>query len=96
MKSYLSRLCVKLCLPFSSDDNTVVGYYINIGVDADTEDEAAALAEKSIVDGIVDWGASEVFEADRKTVSKDILEKRPPQQVKGLWYRSGRVLFPAD
>ena len=79
MKSYFRRLLVKLTNPVLREGDPMIGIHTNIGVDADTNDEAADLAKESIVDGVVDLQASEVFEADRRTVHKDILARRPPE-----------------
>jgi len=96
MKPYTVILCVRLNETFTVDDETVVGYYLNLGVAADTTVEAATLAELIISDGIVDWASSEVYEAVQEITAQNILDKYHPDEGKVVWYKSGRVFFPDE
>ncbi|HEY6166656.1 MAG TPA: hypothetical protein VI454_01360 [Verrucomicrobiae bacterium] len=93
----LVRLTEPITLPTSADGDEpsrVVGYYMNLGVSDLNESSARTLISDLISDGEIDW---------EKTRWRDFSDgqENPPMQTgfdtgpkPGVWYRSGRILFP--
>jgi hypothetical protein len=73
----------------------MVGYFLNLGVRCAPE-TLRALVEREIHDGSVLWSESEHSEVVPHELSPDIVSRMTPVAVDGVWYKSGRVLFPAD
>ena len=92
--TYLCRLSVRLNAPFLKEGINVMGYVMNICMDANSALDAKGLAMSYVDDGTIDWSNSVIKEATEATVSEDILKLRIAGQERGVWYRSGRVLFP--
>jgi hypothetical protein len=77
-----------------SDGDISIGYFINIGVSAFNKGDAKLLIEQAIQDGRVDWTDSEWFIP--RTLKPEIAKFRIEAKAPIIWYRSGRILFPAD
>jgi hypothetical protein len=80
--------------PMDSDGDTLIGYFINIGLSAFTRREVKSLVEQAVQDGRVDWTDSEWL--DPRTLDPEIARFRMDAKAPIIWYKSDRILFPAD
>lgn len=78
------------------DDPPIVGYYRNFGVSAASEEEARRLVTADVPDGEIDWAESTICPRDIETLHPDIIARSGDWTEMGIWYKSGRALFPAD
>lgn len=96
---YIMRVCVFLrhLLKIENDDGAteyMVGYYKNIGLSAKTKDEARSMAVSFIDDGNIDWDESYIKEIDITSFDRQITANCKDRSKTGIWYTSGRILFP--
>lgn len=92
LQKFFVLVRVQLKEPFLTDEQTMIGYYQNIGVAAYDEVQAKDLVLKMVDDGTVDWLRSEWI--DFQTVLPVIKARAATVTTPAIWYRSGRVLFP--
>ena len=78
------------------DAGAAVGYIQNFGVTASTESEACELVAEAIHDGAILWAESRISQDVIDRLDQTILEMGSDWSKKGIWYKSGRALFPAD
>jgi hypothetical protein len=78
------------------DSGDAVGYFQNFGVTAATEGEACELVEGAIQDGEIRWEESRVSRDVIHRLSPAILDRAGDWSERGVWYKSGKALFPAD
>jgi hypothetical protein len=79
------------------DVGALVGYFWNFGVTALSQQEACNLVEELVVDGEIYWSESEVSPGVVvEHLSPEIIARAGDWTKKGIWYKSGRVFFPAD
>lgn len=91
---YWARILVSLTEPLIADEEVVVGYSRLFGLYA-TEQNVRVVISTQITDGVVDWSKSEWYRADRATLDETIQQRSVEIAGEGVWYRSGRILFPA-
>jgi len=94
MEEFFVIARVILRKPKDSDGDTHVGYFINIGVSALTKRGVKLLVEQAVQDGRIDWADSEWF--DPRTLDPEIARFRVEAKAPIIWYKSERILFPAD
>ena len=84
--------------PSKEDPNpaALVGYFINIGVSAKTPEDALRTISAAIDDGIIEPDKAEFKRVGVDEIHSDILRRFESSEKLGIWYRSGRVLFPSD
>jgi len=96
VKDYWITVRVSLRAPLPVDGRAhMVGYFLNLGVRCAPE-TLREVVEREIHDGSVLWSESEHSEVVPHELSPDIVSRMTPVFVDGVWYKSGRVLFPAD
>ena len=78
------------------DSGEAVGYIQNFGVTAATEGEACDWVESAISDGAIRWNGSRVSRDVIHRLGQTILDRAGDWGERGIWYRSGKALFPAD
>lgn len=101
MKHFIITACVVFHTPLPVKDpnaecSSVAGYYANFGVTAERTESAAAMVSDLVKDGLVDWNDSTVREIDLQTFDEEIASQCRKPTERGIWYRSGRAIFPAD
>lgn len=89
-----ARIRVSLTEPLIADGEVIVGYMRLFGLRA-TEQNVRAVIATEITDGVVDWSESEWYPVDRTTLDETIQQRSVEIAGEGVWYRSGRILFPA-
>jgi hypothetical protein len=70
----------------------LIGYYINIGLNARNRNEALKILESVIKDGKIDWADSiwtEMSDIDPKLALNSV-----GVAAGEIWHKSGRALFP--
>ena len=75
----------------------LVGYYINLGISADSKGQAEQIINDEIKDGVIDVGEYTWKNFDPANCHPDLLDSfkfRPAYPA--IWYRSGKILFPDD
>ena len=98
LRDYSLNVHVELATPISivgSSDPPAVGYYLRLGVRA-TPDRLRPFVESAISDGAVRWDDSTCEEARPNDWEGSFRKRFTPVDGEGIWYRSGRVLFPRD
>ena|SRR5882672_8941027 len=100
-KHFFLTVCVILHSPLKGTDGQklmkpLVGYYRNFGLNASSSKVARAMVIEEVTDGTIDWSDSSISRIDLSTFRKDIAVhcKKPGEQ--GVWYVSGRSIFPED
>lgn len=78
------------------DKRLIAGYFRNFGVTAATEGEACELVEAEISDGEISWPESKISVDVVTRLSPEIISRSGDWTERGIWYRSGRVLFPKE
>jgi hypothetical protein len=68
---------------------------LNLGVRC-TPETLRELVEREVHDGSVLWSESEYSDVVPHELAPDIVSRMTPVAVDGVWYKSGRALFPAD
>jgi len=78
----------------AGEEGQCVGYFVNIGVSANSVEKARALIEDEITDGQIDWPDSEwrILSAFEEMVDSHVTEISTPQ----IWFESARIFFPAS
>ena len=92
---YRARIRVSLTEPLIADDEVVVGYMRLFGLRA-SEQNVRAVISREITDGVVEWAESEWYRVDRATLDETIQQRSVEIIGEGVWYRSGRILYPAE
>jgi hypothetical protein len=77
-------------------DCTAPGYYITFGVTASSEAAARTLVERAVTDGEILWDDSAVSKLEDIELDPQILGKANTLQGDGVWYASGRILYPDE
>jgi len=94
-----AQVCVrfKVSIPPSDDPEgpLLIGYYRNIGFRSRIADPQL-LIEKIFPEGTINWADTEYYEIDVTKLDRDIRKRVTEPDESGVWYRSGRILFPAD
>ena len=94
-----ATLSVKLTEPIRTTDDPpeppLIGYFRNFGVRL-RGDEPHRLLERLIDDGSVDWGDSEYREIEPASLDRAIRKRIVAPDTFGVWYRSGRMFYPAE
>jgi hypothetical protein len=78
------------------DLGPMIGYYITLGVTAESEDVARGLIDEAITDGRIDWDASQVKGVVPEHLDAAVVARSKNWAFKGIWYRGGRMLFTRD
>ena len=93
---YWARILVSLADPLlTEDDEVVVGYMRLFGLHAG-EQNVRGIISKEITDGAIEWSESEWYRIDRATLDETIKRRSVELAGEGVWYRSGRILYPAE
>jgi hypothetical protein len=74
----------------------VIGYVRFYGVTAASEAEATALAASEVENGEIDWARSRVSIVIAERLDPAILARSEDRSKVGVWYRGGRIFYPAD
>jgi len=99
LKTHWIMACVELHdeIPPEDDENRpIAGYFGNFGVTAASEEEACELVEAEIEDGEISWPESKISVDVVTRLSPEILSRSGDWTERGIWYRSGRILFPKE
>jgi hypothetical protein len=98
LRDYSLSVRVELATPLSvagSSDPPAVGYYVRLGVRS-TPDRLRSFVESTITDGAVRWDDSTCEEARPDAWDAGLRKRFTPVDGEGIWYRTGRILFPRD
>jgi hypothetical protein len=98
-EDYWATLCIELAAPMTFegavDGQMAVGYYQNLGFRA-TPEAAMNQLEQLASDGKINWAESEWSKREVSELDNKIRKLvRPPDEF-GVWYRSGKVFYPAN
>lgn len=74
----------------------LVGYFRNFGVTAASEWEARTLIQNIVDDGEIEWGKVSWAEVDLRSLDQQIAKQCEDSTLTGVWYKSGRILFPYE
>lgn len=104
LSTYWVTVCVELHTKIypdpddteEDDSRPVVGYFRNFGVTSHSEQAACEEVAMEIVEGDIDWSDSTSYPVNPETLDSIVLERTGDWSVPGIWYRSGRILFPED
>ena len=99
-KHYFISVCVKLFSPIETQNEqgkaiSLIGYYKNFAVAASSVLAARSVVEMAIDDGEIDWNDSSDKEIDLQSFDRTITTHCKDPSKEGIWYESGRSLFPA-
>lgn len=94
LKSFMCRVHVRLPEPMQCEDEKIVGYYQNHALNAEDGEDAKRLIEAQVNLGAIDWSDSEIRELDLEQL--DPIISRRWNADRGVWYRSGRMFYPAE
>jgi hypothetical protein len=91
---YWLRAFVWLTVPreVAGQVDEVEGYFVVLGITADSELACRAIAEGHVDDGRVDWARSELHSVDPTLLEGEIRATMKDATSPGVWYSSGRVL----
>lgn len=95
LKTHWIMACVELP-DTNEEDGAIAGYFRNFGVTAASEGEACELVETEIDDGEISWPESKISVDVVTRLSPEILSRSGDWTERGVWYRSGRILFPSE
>jgi len=99
LEDFWAVVHVRLHQPVFIDDSEepdyVVGYYLNLGLRA-LSDQVPLLLEQAIDDGKIDWEGTEWYPVDPATLEQAVRKRIKPVSEQGTWYRSGRAFYPAE
>jgi hypothetical protein len=98
LRDYSVNVLVELATPLSvagANDPPAVGYFLRLGVRS-TPDRLRSFVENAITDGAVRWDESTYEEARPDDWDASFRKLFTPVDGEGIWYRSGRILFPRD
>lgn len=96
VKDYWVTVRVSLHEPLPVDGRpNLVGYFLNLGVRCEP-DTLREFVEREISDGSILWNEFEHSEVVPHELAPDVVSRITPVAVDGVWYKSGRALFPAD
>jgi hypothetical protein len=76
------------------DQHALDGYYKCFGVTAESEAAAEELAMSTVQDGDFDRGQSDTSLIDPERLDQAVITRSGDWSVKGVWYSSGRSLWP--
>ena len=76
------------------DAEASVGYYRVLFLSALADDSANSILADYVKDGNIDWQDSEVTEIDLDSNKEEVRSKCVGPSGIGIWWASGRVLFP--
>ena len=98
-ESFYATLRVILHQPIVEDGlfedgktNCLIGYYINIGLNAKNAHEAIKNLEGMITDGKIDWADSVWTQG--ANIDPTLALRSVGVAAGEAWYKSGRILFP--
>lgn len=100
LRTYWVTACVELHTeippdPTDPDDqDPLVGYVRNFGVTSASEVEARDLVTSDVTDGDITWSQSAITADMVGRLTPIIVTKSGDWTERGIWYRSGRMLFP--
>ena len=83
---------IKTRIESGESHETVIGYYRNVGVRAETVIQVMEILSRLVPDGTIDWDATVVHDFNK--VDPTITQKFFQNQEEVIWYRSGRIFFP--
>jgi hypothetical protein len=95
MRDYSLNVRVELATPLSVGKVSAVGYFIRLGVRS-TSERLRSFVENAITDGTVRWDESTCEDAQPDSWEASLRKSFRAVDGEGIWYRSGRVLFPKD
>jgi hypothetical protein len=98
LRDYSLNVLVELAVPRTTESPSelpAVGYFLRLGVRA-TPERLRSFVEDAITDGAVRWEESTCEEACPDSWDASIRKNFTPVAGEGVWYRSGRILFPRD
>ena len=96
-KHFFLTVCVILDSPLKGNDGQkLVGYYRNFGLNASSSKMARATVIEEVTDGTIEWSDSSISRIDLSTFQKDIAVHCKKPRKQGVWYVSGRSIFPED
>jgi hypothetical protein len=94
-----ATVCVRLNAALNStsdlDNPPVAGYFRNFGVRLNGV-QSKELLTYIIDDGAVDWDDTSVSEIDPQLLDDVIRKAITAPDASGVWYRSGKMYFPAS
>ena len=103
LKTHWIMACVELHAAVASDPEDedgdkrpIGGYFQNFGVTAASEGEACDLVAAEISDGEISWPESKISVDVVARLSPEIISRSGDWTARGIWYKSGRILFPKD
>jgi hypothetical protein len=78
----------------SESGKPIVGYYRGFGVTVENHDQMESLVKAHVTDGEVDWQRSTIEETSLGQLDAEIQADAGDIRELGVWYTSGRLLFP--
>ena len=101
LRTYWIMVCVNLHQEIAPTDDEedrrpLVGYYRNYGVTAPSEEEACSIVESRVEDGSIRWHDTRVSVDVIARLDHAIVAMAKDWTSAGVWYVSGRVLFPRE
>lgn len=72
----------------------LAGYYQDFGVTASTPADARSIVAAAVEDGDIDWKRSSCEVADFNRLNQEVKARSSDPNLVGIWYKSGRGLFP--
>ena len=78
------------------DMESLVGYYINICLTAQSLEKVRTMVTNKITDGAIDWSDSTIERIELKTFDSGIAFNCKEPMREGIWYVSGRSIFPGN
>jgi|SRR4051812_41559272 hypothetical protein len=91
LQTFFVLIRVGLTKPIPAGEETMIGYYQNLGVSAYDAEDAKDMILEVVEDGKVDWLRSEWIDFD--TVLPAIKRRAVGVVAPSIWYQSGRALF---
>lgn len=98
LRDYSLNVRVELATPLPIEGSSAppaVGYYLRLGVRS-TPERLRSFVESAITDGAVRWDDSTSEETRPNAWETSLRKRLTPVDGEGIWYRSGRSLFPRD
>ena len=77
-----------------SETKKLAGYYRNFGLSAFSDNDARSIISSEITDGIIDWPDSDMQKINLSEFDQEITFHCKKPSETGVWYTSGRSVFP--
>jgi hypothetical protein len=100
---YWISVCVKLHEPLIVCDKKdkptgelIHGYFRSLGVTAESELEVREFIRETVSEGEIDWSDTSIEACDYTDTDLELENLDGDPNIKGIWYKSGRIFFPDD